>query len=339
MDTANPILVRVTRGEARESIHRGRAVVMDARGRVIAGWGDGEAPVTPRSAIKPLQAISLVESGAADAFGLSDEEIALACASHSSEPRHVARVAAWLERLGLSAGDLECGPHLPLGMDRARAMIRAGEEPTALHNNCSGKHAGFLTTALHLKEPAAGYIQPGHAVQRRWQDVLSEMSGYDLAAAPRGTDGCGIPVVALPLTAMARAMARLADPSSLPKGRATAARRITGAMTAHPSMVGGRGRLDTIAMEAGRGTFVTKTGAEGVYCAALMEKGWGVALKIDDGAKRAAETAMAALLRHLGVLNGEAEAALKEFLETPVVNAAGETVGAILPEPGWPNAD
>ena len=329
MDAASPILVEVTRGNTVESRHRGIVAVAVAGGAVVAAWGDAERAVFPRSAVKPLQALPLIETGAARGFALGDAEIALACASHNGEPEHVAGVGAWLERVGLGAGDLECGAQAPIDKEAALALVRAGDAPSALTNNCSGKHAGFLTTARHLGEATAGYIEPVHAVQRRVTETLADMAGCDLATAPVGTDGCGIPAIAMPLAAVARAMARLAAPDSLAPERAAAARRVVAAMTAHPALVAGRGRYDTVAMQAGRGAFAVKTGAEGVHAAILPRLGLGCALKIEDGAARAAEVAMTALLRHLGALDGHAEAELADYLERPLVNWSGKRVGVI----------
>ena len=328
---ANPVLVHVTRGGAVESSHRGAGVVVDPAGGVVAAWGDVARPVYPRSAVKPLQALPLIETGAAERFSVGDAEIALAAASHSGEPEHVALVTAWLKRMGLGPGDLECGPHAPMGEAATAALVHAGREPSPVHNNCSGKHAGFLATALHLGEETAGYVKPGHPVQRRMAEVLSDLSGVDLEGAPRGTDGCGIPVIAMPLRAMALGMARLANPDGLAPDRAAACRRVFGAMAAHGRMVAGRGRFDTRAIEAGSGAFVVKTGAEGVYVAAM--EGLGVALKIDDGAKRASETAMAAILGHLGVLDGIRT--LDPYLDGTVLSRPGDRVGAVRPAPGW----
>jgi L-asparaginase II len=328
---ANPVLVDVTRGGCVESRHRGAAVVMDPAGGVVAAWGDVERPVYPRSAVKPLQALALIETGAADKFSLGDAEIALAAASHSGAPEHVSLVTAWLERMGLGAGDLECGPHAPIDEEAAAALDRAGEEPSPVHNNCSGKHTGFLATALHLGEETRGYVEPGHPVQRRLVEVLSDLGSVDLEDAPRGTDGCGIPVIAMPLRAMALGMARLANPDGLPPARAAACRRVTTAMAAHGRLVAGRGRFVTRALEAASGAFVVKSGAEGVYVAAM--DGYGVALKIDDGANRASETAMAAILDHLGVLDGIRD--LDSYLDGVILNRPGARVGAVRPAPGW----
>ena len=335
MGRLNPVFVEVTRGDMVESRHRGAAAVVDADGSVVHAWGDVERPVYSRSAIKPLQALPLVETGAAERFAVSDAEIALACGSHGGAPEHVRPVAAWLERIGLAPGDLECGTHPPMDPAAAGALVRAGEDPSPLHNNCSGKHAGFLTTAVHLGEATAGYVRPDHPVQKRIERVLADLGGVALEGAARGTDGCGIPVIAMPLTAIARAMARLADPRGLAPARAAAVRRLVAAMTGHPDLVAGRERFDTVAIEAGRGAFVVKIGAEGVYVAAVASLGLGVALKIDDGARRAAETAMAVLLRHLGALDAKAQAALKPYLDRPVPDRAGVRVGSVGVAKGW----
>lgn len=335
MTAANPILVEVTRGTLVESRHRGVAVVADARGAVVAAWGDPGLVVFPRSAIKPLQVLPLIETGAAERFQVTDAEIALACASHSGEPIHVSGVARWLARVGLSAADLECGAHPPSDPEAAAALTKSGAAPSALHNNCSGKHAGMLTTAKHLGEPTVGYIRPDHPVQQRLRRLLAELGGVDLAAAPHGVDGCGIPVMAMPVMALARAMARLADPEGLSDGRRAAAARVLAAMAAHPYLVGGRGRFDTEIMEAARGAVAAKGGAEGVQVAILPRIGLGVAIKIEDGNGRAAPVALAAILKHLDAVPKTAKATLEAWLAKPVVNAAGRAVGAIRPARDW----
>jgi L-asparaginase II len=330
-ETANPLAVEVTRGGMVESRHRAAVAVVDAAGTVVRAWGDIGRPVYGRSAIKPLQALPLIESGAADRFGVSVPEIALACASHSCEPRHVTAVAAWLARIGLTADDLECGSHLPSEDAAMRAAIRSGAPLTALYNNCSGKHTGFLATAVHLGEPLRGYIRYEHPVQQRILGVLEQTCGLDLGSAPRGVDGCGIPVIGIPLGNLALGMARLADPADLPPSRAAAARRITAAMAAEPFMVAGTGRFCTVVMQALGGKAVIKTGAEGVYCAALPDQGLGVALKVDDGAGRAAEVAMGAILVHLGVIDEDMRRQLADTLTPPVPNRVGLETGRIRP--------
>jgi L-asparaginase II len=332
---ANPVLVEVTRGPRVESRHRGAAAVADTGGKLVAAWGQVEEAVYPRSAIKPLQALAVIETGAAEAFAMSESEIALACASHSGQPIHTEAVAAWLARIGLGVGDLECGAHPPSHPPSAAALIRAGLAPSAAHNNCSGKHTSMLTAARHRGERLRGYIMADHPVQQRWLATVGEICGTDLSRAPMGIDGCSIPTVAIPLTAMARGMARLADPSALSTGRAEACRRIARAMAARPELVAGSGRFSTVVMTGTGGRVLLKEGAEGVYCAALPSLGLGIALKIEDGAGRAAEAAMAAVLRYLGALDEADWGRLSDSLEPGLRNWNGFAVGEIRAAPGW----
>ena len=330
-----PVAVEVTRGGMVESRHHATACVVDADGRVLRHWGDFEQPVYARSAIKSLQAIPLVETGALDAFGLGDAELALACASHAAEPRHTRLVAAWLDRIGCTPGDLECGSHLPYDEETAHAMIRHAEEPSTLHNNCSGKHAGMLTTARHMGEPPAGYIRYEHPVQQRILGVLEQMTGHDLSRAPWGIDGCGIPTIGIPLGGIAYAMARIADPSGLPERRAAAVRRIRDAWGAHPYLIGGRGSFDTRLMQAAQGKVLLKVGAEGVMCAVLPRHGLGIAVKVEDCAARAAGIAMEAILGGLDVLPEIRMRGLEALARPAVTNRAGLRVGEIRPAEGF----
>src|SRR5258706_3764046 len=284
----NPVLVEVTRGPLVESVHRGAVAVADARGALRLSLGNVERPIFPRSALKPIQAVPLIETGAADAFAVSDEELALACASHSGEPQHTERIAAWQRRIGCSAADLACGPHRPVHEPTASAMIVRGERWTSLHNNCSGKHTGFMTLARGLGVPVANYQEHDHPVQRAVEATLKEMAGLT-DPLPYGIDGCTVPNFAVPLAALARAVAQIADPDALPLGRADVRRRILAAMTDYPELVAGTGRPCTLLMRQNP-KIAVKTGAEGVYVAILPELGLGVAVKIDDGAARAAET-------------------------------------------------
>ena len=327
--TENPVLVEVTRGEMVESRHRGAFAVADVEGRIVLSAGDFEHNVYPRSAIKPLQALALVESGAADAFGVNDRELALACASHQGEAAHVDTARAWLARLGYSNADLECGAHLPYSEPCAHALIRAAEAPQALHNNCSGKHAGFLTVARQLGVSPQGYIKFEHPVQQTVLGILEMMAGLDLRAAPRGIDGCGIPQYALPLGNIALAMARFADPADQPERRRNACARVREAMAAEPLMVAGTNRFCTDVIVASGGRALVKTGAEGVFCAALPELGLGLALKIDDGATRASQVATAALLRRLGVLDEQTTERLSHQIRPQLHNRAGTLVGEV----------
>lgn len=328
---ANPVLVEITRGDVVESAHRGAAVVVAADGGIVAAWGDIEHRVYPRSAVKPIQALPLIETGAARHFALSPAEIALACASHGGEAAHVTAVQEMMGRAGLGESDLECGAHAPTDEPSAQDLVRRGGRPSPYHNNCSGKHAGFLLTARHMGEATAGYIRREHPVQQRVISAMGEMTGTAMGTCSCGIDGCGIPAFALPLSAIALGMARLADPSRLGAARAAAAETVLNAMRAEPYMVAGEGRPTTTIMRAVPGV-VVKSGAEGVFIAAVPAKGWGIAVKIDDGTRRAADIAIAALLRGLKLAEGDALAALAM---PPVLNAAGRNVGVMRASPDW----
>lgn len=327
--------VEVVRGGRVESRHRVAACVVGADGGTLLELGEADAPVYPRSAVKPFQTLALVEAGAAAAFGISDEEVALACASHGGEPMHVERVAALLARLGLSPDHLACGPHPPMHAPAAAALLAAGGRPTRLHNNCSGKHAGMLAACLHHGWPVAGYARPDHPLQRRIADTLAEVAGLERLEAP-GTDGCSLPACLMPLRALAVAASRLAAPDRLPPARAGALDRISRAMRAHPELVAGTGRLCTALMRACPDV-VAKTGAEGVFLAALPSSGLGIALKAEDGATRAAEVALLALLARLGAVPPSArEAALAPFARPRLRDFNGAEVGEVRPVAGWP---
>ncbi|HUN50965.1 MAG TPA: asparaginase [Candidatus Sulfotelmatobacter sp.] len=326
---AAPIGIAVTRGDLVESRHRVACAVVDADGRQLAAWGDVAAPVYPRSAVKALQALPLIESGAADAFGLNETELALACASHNGEPAQVAAVRAWLARLGLGEADLECGSHWPYHEPSMLALAVQGERPTAAHNNCSGKHSAMLTVARHRGEPVRGYTARAHPAQQRAMQALAEMAGIDLAAAPVGIDGCAIPTVALPLDRLALAMARFARPAHLPPARAEACRRLAAAMSRAPLMIAGHGRLDSALIEAAGGRILSKGGAEGVQVAMLPEPGIGIAIKALDGAARAREVALGLVLDWLGVLDAALRGRLADFLAPGITNRRGAVVGRV----------
>jgi L-asparaginase II len=329
---SNPVAVEVTRGPVVESRHEGIAAVVKPDGTVVASWGDIDAAILPRSANKPIQAMAFVESGAIERFGLGNEHIALACASHYGETRHVDTVRAWLAELGLGEDDLECGAHMPRLQASLEELLRAGKTATAAYNNCSGKHCGFLTTAVQYGEPTRGYIKYDHPVQRRLREVMSDLCGLDANAFPYGTDGCGIPTLATPLKSLARAMASMADPSRLSNKHAEAASRIRAAMNAEPFMMAGTGAFGTRINGALPGVAEVKGGAEGVFCGMLPGLGLGVALKMWDGAGRASEIAMATLLNHLGVLPADQR---DEILHPPVRNVVGLLVGEMRPAKSW----
>ena len=328
--SANPVLIEVTRGPAIESRHRGAFVVVDASGKIVHSAGDPWMPVYPRSAVKPLQAIPLIETGAADRFGLTDRELALACASHKGEPAHIDAINAWLARIGLSPAALECGIQAPRTPDAARKAILAGIRLNAASHNCSGKHTGFLTVCVACGDNPSNYIDSDHPVQGRVTQALAEMTGCELSAVPTGRDGCGIPTYCMPLHNLATGMARLADPLQLPEARADAAKRLLNAMAAEPFFVNGTGGFTTEVMTAVPSVRV-KGGAEGVYAAALPDLGLGMALKIDDGAARAAECAAAHILRGLGCFGAAEEQRLQCFLSPVITTDAGRDTGTIRP--------
>ncbi|MFW5678840.1 MAG: asparaginase [Pseudomonadota bacterium] len=322
---ATPVAVELRRGATVESRHRVAACVVEVGGRVVARIGEVDVSVFPRSSLKPFQALPLVETGAADALGVSDEELALACASHGGEPMHTTRVGAWLGRLGLGVDDLECGAHAPSHAPSAEALRASGEPVTALHNNCSGKHTGMLATARHLGEPTRGYLAADHPVQRRIRATLEELAGERLGEP--GIDGCGVPNWPMRLVTFARLAA-----ASLARGASAA--RIRRAMRAHPDLVAGTGRLCTDLMRVVPDV-VAKTGAEGVFVALLPSRGLALALKVEDGAGRGAEVALLALLQRL-VPDPAPLAGLERYARPVVRNVAGAVVGEIVPAAGWP---
>ncbi len=325
----DPLMIEIVRGEMVESRHRVAACAVDAAGRVAFAAGDIAALVYPRSAIKPLQALPLIETGAAEAHGLGDAEIALACASHGAEPRHVATAAAWLARLGLGEPDLECGAHAPSDPAAALALALSGEAPSQLHNNCSGKHTGFLTVARHLGAPTRGYIGADHPSQRLALETVFEMAGESAGGRAARHRRVRHPHRgAAPCHHLPGAFARFADPAGLAAPRRAAVSRIRAAMAAEPFLVAGSGRFTTRVIEATQGAVLVKEGAEGVYAAAWPQGGLGVALKVADGAGRAAAVALGHVLVRLGALEG-AEAALADALAPPIRNVAGRVVGAI----------
>jgi L-asparaginase II len=323
------VLIEVTRGEMVESRHRVAVAVVDAAGKLIESWGDIERPIYGRSSVKMFQALPLLETGAADNFSLSEAEIALACASHNGEPQHTDRVRNWLARIGCEIADLECGAHLPYHEPTMLQLIANGGDVTAVYNNCSGKHSGFLTTARHEGEPTKGYVRYEHPVQQRVTKAMSEMTGVDLTRTPRGVDGCGIPVLGMPLRAMAHGLAKMADPRKLSADRANACKRIVTAIMAWPALLGGTGRFGSTTMATFKNRFVLKGGAEGVYAGILPGLGLGVAIKADDGAGRAAEVAMAQTLRRLKVISAAEAKPFMDLLVPPILNRANLEVGRI----------
>jgi L-asparaginase II len=327
---SNPVLVEALRGALVESRHRGAVAVVDAAGKTMLALGDVERPVYPRSAVKALQALPLVETGAADRYGLGPEELALACASHSGEPGHVATATRMLALAGLDTGALKCGAHWPIHQPSAQALARDGGTAGAVHNNCSGKHAGFLCVACALDADRGHYIEPVHPVQRLVKSTLESLTGTILSQDVCATDGCSVPTWAMPLAALARGFARFGTGIGLTADRAKAAARLRAACAAHPWHVAGTGRFCTEVMQQlGERAFV-KTGAEGVYCATLPKQGLGIAVKCDDGSGRAAEVMLAAVLvRFLPA--GIDTLALEQFVRPSLRNWNGIAIGSLRP--------
>lgn len=323
----NPVVVKVTRGALVESRHRGALAVVDRGGSTTITIGDVSEPVYPRSAIKLMQALPLVESGAAERFGLTDAEIALTVSSHNGEPEHVAAARSILSKAGLSEAALECGPQWPARDEDRCALLSHGEPSRRIHNNCSGKHAGMLAAAVHLGLDPRGYVRRDHPLQARIRQTMAEMTGAALSDDRCGIDGCSVPTWAAPLEAWARAFARVATGGDLPEERGRAVEWIRRAVASHPFMVAGSGRFCTRVMEATGPAAFVKTGAEGVFCAALPERGLGIALKIDDGASRASETLMAAVLGELAGLGGAAGAIVAELARQPITDRNGAPAG------------
>jgi L-asparaginase II len=327
------ILAKVIRGETAESIHRGHLIALDGKGKTVMSAGDPSTVTYFRSSSKPLQAIPLITSGAADAFGFSEEEIAMACASHSGEARHVRIVQLMIERIGLTEAHLRCGPHLPFYEKEAERMQRAGEYPTQFHNNCSGKHAAMLAVAKHTGADLATYDSPEHPVQQDIRTEVARFSDVSIEDVRIGIDGCAAPNFAVPVIAMAKSFLNLiSPPAKLETGLKSACERIVSAMAKFPELIGGTERLDTMLMQAAQGQIISKVGADGVWlCAALPCKEWpkglAIALKIEDGDDRRARPVVAVeILRKLGILTAED---LPDVSPMPVKNRRGDVVGSV----------
>ncbi len=335
MTKAPPIVARVFRGTRVESAHRGSAAVVDERGTLLASCGDPAAPVYARSAAKPFQALPLLMAGGEKRFRLSDDEVALACASHGGEPRHASLAAQMLKKGGFTVSDLECGAHLPMHDASAKALVRAGKAPSALHNNCSGKHAGMLLACRLLDLPHAGYTDPGHSLQRRIRALLALYAGVPESQITVAVDGCNAPVFRLPLSGLALAYARLTALQVPGEERVAAAARarIVRAMVRRPEMVAGFGRFTTDFLVAGRGRWIGKEGAEGVYAVALAPdkrgRSTGIAFKIEDGSARPRDAVTLALLSRLDALPEDARRSLAPYAEPALHNARGLDVGRI----------
>jgi L-asparaginase II len=319
----NPVIAEVTRGSIVESRHRGAYAVVDQHGHVVAAEGAIAAAVYPRSAIKAFQCLPVIESGAADRFGFTGEEIALACSSHNGEAEHVRVARSMLAKASNDEALYECGAHWPIELNAHHALVRDGHDCQQVHNNCSGKHAGMLALAKQLGVDPTDYVKPDHPVQQAIARTMGEICNIDLSVQPWGVDGCSVPTWAIPVRNMALGFARLCAPDN------GAGQRIIAAVRAHPFMVAGTGRFDTEVMQVIPRVFM-KTGAEGVYCGCIPHAGLGIALKCDDGAGRAAEVAMASVLAGLNVWTPDEKARLQTFRHHDLRNWKKIDVGQVV---------
>ena len=324
-------LVEATRGGVVESVHRGVVAVVDSQGKLIASAGDTRYLTFIRSAAKPMQAIPVLESGAADYYALTKEEIAILTASHSGEEEHVRVVMQVLTKIGLTAAFLQCGTHPPLHRQSAKALIAKGLEPTALHCSCSGKHTGMLILTRFKEWGLEDYYKLEHPVQQLMLECMADFAGLKPQEIPIGIDGCGVPVFAMTVEKMALAYARLAQPQGFAPERQEAALKIREAMSTYPSLVAGTGRLATDLMNVAGHKLVAKDGAEGVFCLSVPAKGWGIALKIEDGHTRALGPAVIAVLEQLGLLTDEEKERLANHARTELKNFRKEVIGEIRP--------
>jgi L-asparaginase II len=329
------LLVEVTRNETVESRHYGAAIVCDNKGVVLESWGDIEQLVFPRSALKPMLAVHLIESGASDHYALKDAELSLACSSHQGEKMHQKLVNSWLDRLGLTEDHLACGAALPEDTESARMLLAKGQRGCKIHHNCSGKHLGFLTNALHLNLPLEGYHHVDHPLQQLSLDILSDLAEVDLRAFPMGIDGCTLPAPTMPLFRLGHAVARFALPQDLSSSRAQAIYRLHKAIRNKPLYIAGHGTLVSDLNNVAKGAILAKTGAEGIITAALPPRGLGIVVKIADGASRARSVALLSILDHVGALSDEMKCVLQLHMKPEILNSKGENVGDIRPAKGW----
>lgn len=333
-------IIETTRGNVVECVHYGAVAVVDSNGRLLAGYGDPMTVTFLRSSAKPFQALPLIEMGGAERFNLTEEEVAIICASHSGTDDHFRIVSSIQQKIGIQENNLKCGVHPPMHEPTRLEMVKRGDAPTPNRHNCSGKHTGMLAAAKLLGASPDDYLSPDHPVQQANLQAFAEICNLKTEEIALGVDGCSAPVFAVPLCDAAYGYARLSDPSTLSPARAAACRLITRSMMAYPSMVAGPGRFDTLLMETGRGKIFCKGGAEGYQGIGLLpgvlgknSPGVGITIKISDGdaAVRAAGTTAVEVLRQLGVLDREQLEDLKRFLTRPVLNWRKLEVGEIRP--------
>jgi L-asparaginase II len=325
----NPILVEVIRGGVVESQHRGSMVAVNVEGEVIYSAGDMTQLIYPRSALKVLQILPLLELDGASKLNLSPQQISLACASHNGTKVHLEAVEAWLAALELNAEDLECGPAMPVHETTMLDLVRAGGVESRVHNTCSGKHVGMLSLAKLMGESTKGYSSYEHPTQQSWLKRLTALSGVNMAEMVWDRDGCGMPAPQMPMDAFARCWAQFAKPENHEEKTARAMQLVINSIAQHPEMIAGRERCCTAVIEATEGEVIVKTGAEGVFGGVIPKRGIGIALKIDDGATRASEVALGSLLLALGVISKKQHTDLNPFFQTPLFNTQGFQTGEV----------
>ncbi|MGD8188947.1 asparaginase [Brevibacillus ginsengisoli] len=325
-------MVVVKRGNYIESTHAGSIAVVDRHGNLLYGLGDISRMTFTRSALKPVQAIPVLQSGAAERFLMTDKEIAICCGSHNGEEQHTQLVNSMLFRIGLQEDHLQCGAHPPYNQSHYLEMVRKQLEPSAIHNNCSGKHTGMLALAVHLESDIATYHHLEHPVQRKVVEALVELSEFPQDQMLTGIDGCGVPNFGIPIDKLALVFAKLANPDNVqPYSLRQAIKRLTHAMVQYPEMISGNNDFCTELIRVGSGKVIAKGGAEGVYCMGLVERGIGVAIKVEDGNWRSATPVAVEVLKQLGELTPQEEQALQSFHMPVIANRKGETVGIIEP--------
>jgi L-asparaginase II len=335
MHKQNPILVDVVRNGVVESFHRGSVIVVNTKGETVFSLGDIDRSIYPRSALKPLQAIPIIESGAADKFGLSDKEVSLSCASHNSEEIHVDTVNKWLERLQLNNTQLECGEAFPSYPKAAYKMAAAGEQPSRAHHNCSGKHSGMLTLASHLLDDVQGYSAHSHIVQQVWMNTLTEMIGEDVSKMHWEQDGCGLPAICMPIQKLAYAFSLFSEPDKQPGARGLAMTSILKSIAKYPEMIAGSERCCSAVAKETQGKVIVKYGAESVYAGVIPHLKLGFALKIDDGTPRGSEVALGALLNKVNAITAAQNEQLQPFFNPDIINSLKNKTGEIRASNVW----
>lgn len=328
MKKRTPLGIEVVRGNGVESKHQVMVVVCEERGLVTDFWGNVDYLTFPRSAIKPIQALPFVESGALEKFGLDEKHLALACASHHGEPHHIEILRSWMQKIGLSEADLHCGASWPSHEDSAHALIKKNQTRSPIYHNCSGKHLGIISTCLALGEDFKDYHKIKHPAQVRLRRVLSDLMKVQIEKMPVGWDGCGIPTHAVPLQALAAGISSFINPN-LPNSKRQTLQRVLQAWRYNPQLISGTQDFSQILSEKTGGRALLKAGAEGVWTGLMPEKSMAFALKVADGAKRAAEVAATAVFRHFGVISDAQFQDLKEWTQPSLKNSRGEEVGFI----------